>query len=302
MKPTSIIFLIVSVFLIIGGFATAGIAKQLAASDGVVLTDEMSEEAGGYIYNYEYGKDSIGRITVNVKEADVNIIGGAEKPYVELLNFPEGMYEFSSSNRILSIKNNTDLSDLSNIANMAMNFRGLRSFVGFMNMRSLPKTINIYMSAANPVKIVDCQIQNGNVVLENCNAPSDYNISIGDGNLNVSRIDTASALNVTVDSGNVEISQSDISKLSVELEKGSVSAEALFDTVEAKIGKGDFNYNCYGSVGLTKLALFSSIGNITLDGVKHGGYFESVDIPTDNIIDVDIGEGDINIVTMVPRG
>ncbi len=302
MKPTSVIFLIVSVFLVIGGFATAGVAKQLAASEGIVLTDEISEEAGGYIYSYEYGKDSIGRITVNVKEADVNIIGGAEKAYVELVNFPEGMYEFSSSNRILSIKNNTDLSDLSNIANLAMNFRGLRSFVGYLNMRSLPKTVNIYISGANPVKIVDCQIQSGNVTLKNCDAPADYNISIGEGNLSVSGIDTKSALNVTVGNGNADISKCDISKLAVKVEKGTVTAEAMFDTVEAKIGKGDFNYNSYGSVGLTKLALFSSIGNITLDGVKHGGYFESSDIPTDNIIDIDIGEGDINIVTMVPRG
>ena len=301
MRPTSVIFLIVSVFLIIGGLVTSGIAKHLAVSEGITLVDEISDEDGGYVYSYDYSRDSIGRITVAVKNTDINIIGGADKPRIELINFPEGMYEFSSSNRILTVKNTTDFSDLSNIANLAMNFKGLRSFVSYYNIGSLPKTVNIYLCDANPIKILDAEISSGRVTLENCNIDADYNITVGEGEVTVSDTDTASALNISIERGSATVKGCEIGKLSAKIKSGAVTAEAVFDKVSAEIESGDFRYGCYSSFGLTNMALFTGVGNITVDGVSYGGYFGNSDVPTENIIDVDIGTGDITVNSMIPR-
>ncbi len=301
MRPTSIIFLIVSVLLIIGGFATAGVAKQLAASEGISLTDEISSEDGTYVYSYDYSRDSIGRITVNVRDAEINIIGGADKPRIELINFPEGMYEFSSSNRILMVNNNTDFSDPSNIANLAMNFKGLRSFVSYYNIGSLPKTVNIYIAESNPVKIIDAEIETGTVSLKNCSVSADYNISVGQGNVEVLRINTASALNISIDRGNARLRDCEIAKLSVNIGSGSVNAEALVEKLTAQIESGDFYYGCYGALNFTNLSLFSSVGTITVDGISHGGYLENSDIPSESVVDIDIGTGDISINSLIPR-
>ncbi len=299
MKPTSIIFLIVSALIVIGGLVTVGVAKQLAASEGIVLTDEADNDE--YIYTYEYGEDSIGRITVNVKNADINIIGGADKPYIELVNFSDGMYEFSSTNRILTVNNNADLLSPANIANLAMNFKGLRGFVNYYNLGALPKTVNIYLCDAHPVKIVDCTVDNGDVMIKNCSVSADYNVTIGTGDLTVEKVNTASSLNLVINDGDAEISRCDIGKLSAKMKKGSIDAEAQINKVDVSLTAGDFNYNCYGMIGLTNLSLFSNVGKITVDGVDYGGYLENNGVPTDNIIDVDISAGDISIVSMVPR-
>ncbi len=290
-----------SVLLIIGGFATAGVAKQIAASEGVSLTDEISSEDGAYVYSYDYSRDSIGRITVNVRDAEINIIGGADKPHIELINFPEGMYEFSSTNRILTVKNTTDFSDPSNIANLAMNFRGLRSFVSYYNIGSLPKTVNIYVCESNPVKIIDAEVEAGTVSLENCSISADYNISVGQGDVSVSGIDTVSAVNISIDRGNAVLSDCEIGKLSVSIGSGSVDAEAIVDKLTAQIESGDFYYGCYGALNLTNLSLFASVGNITVDGVSYGGYLENSDVPTEGMVDIDIGTGDININSLIPH-
>ncbi|MBQ8552136.1 MAG: DUF4097 family beta strand repeat protein [Clostridia bacterium] len=291
-----------SVLLVIGGFATVGVAKQLAASEGIVLTDEASEDGSGYVYTYDYSQDSIGRITVNVKEADINIIGGAEKPYIELVNFSEGMYEFSSTNRILTVNNNTDLSSPANIASLAMSFKGLRGFVNYYNLGGLPKIVNIYLCDANPVKIVDCTAETGNVIIEDCDTATDYNVTIGTGDFAAENVSTTSALNLVITDGDAKLDDCDITKLAAELKNGSLDATAQFGKVDASLTAGDFNYNCYGILGLTNLSLFSNVGKITVDGVDHGGYLENNDVPTENIIDVDIAAGDINIISMVPRG
>ena len=77
MKPTSIIFLIISVLLVIGGFTTMGVAKKLAAEEGVELVAEISEGNEDYVFQYEYAQDNVGKIAVSVKNAKVNVYGGA---------------------------------------------------------------------------------------------------------------------------------------------------------------------------------------------------------------------------------
>lgn len=299
MKPTSIIFLVISVLLVIGGFVTVGVAKQLAAADGIVLTDEAGNDE--YVYSYDYGEDSIGRITVNVKNADINIIGGSDKPYIELVNFSDGMYEFSSTNRILTVNNNTDLSSPASIANLAMNFKGLRSFVNYYNIGALPKTVNIYLCDTHPVKIVDCTVDVGNVMIKNCATSADYNITIGTGELTAEKVSTASALNLVISDGNARIARCDIGKLSAEIKAGDIDAEAQLGKVDVILSAGDFTYNSYGSLELTNLSLFTNVGKITVDGEDYGGYLENSGLPSESAIDVDISAGDIKIVSSVPR-
>ena len=82
MKPVSIIFLVVALLFGIGGYACMRVGQSMAAKEGVDLLAGTAVGDEDYIYTYEYDDDTIGKISVNVKEADINIIGGASKPYV----------------------------------------------------------------------------------------------------------------------------------------------------------------------------------------------------------------------------
>ena len=161
------------------------VGKSRAAAEGIDLFAGSADADSDYIYTYNYSDDEIGKIAVNLKEATVNIIGGSPKAYVELINFAEGMYEFSSSNRILTINNNSDFSQITDMMSLVFNFKGLRSLVNYTQVRDRPKTVNIYVSDDQAVKIFECKLARGDVKVSDNSSQSDYNITISEGNLRV---------------------------------------------------------------------------------------------------------------------
>lgn len=301
MKPTSIVFLIVAIVLIIGGFATAGVAKQMAAREGIELSYNPGKDAEDLVFTYEYGEDSIGKITVDLDSADVNVIGGAAKPYVELINFADGMYEFSSTNRVMTIKDGTDFTSWSGLATLAMNFKGLRSFVNYGSMKDLERTVNIYVCEENPVKIVDVSLDAGVVSIKDSASSTDYNVSLDAGEVTFENVSTASAVTVELDAGNVNVTGCDFERFTVELDSGNVNAKASVNRLSAEIGTGAFNYNYYGSIALTNVKLFANVGTVTVDGIGYGGYKETNDVATDSLVDISVSVGDIIINSNTPR-
>ncbi len=297
MKPTSIIFLIVAAVLVVTGFITAGVAKQLAVSEGIELVASASDENESHSYTYDYDSDNIAKIAVSVRDANVNIIGGSTKPYIELINFSEGMYEFSSSNRILSINDSADFTSFSGIASIATNFKGLRSFVNYFKMSGLEKTVNIYLSPDYPVNVVDCFVGEGEVTIGESLTSTDYNVDIGVGKLIVQNINTTSALGITIGTGSASVKDSAIAKMTATVSAGSLSIDAAIDRIDANISTGDFICSYRASLDLTNLKLFTNVGKIVIDSEQFGGYRETNDAMTDNIIDVNIGVGDIEITS-----
>ncbi len=178
MKPTSIIFLIVSVVLIAAGVITAGLAKDLAETEGVALSQKADEDM---VFVYDYSKDGISTIKLDLKEAEVNIIGEAETSYIELINFPRGSYEFSSSRPSLNIINNWDGFSLSGVASFVSDINGLSGVIDYFNAVGSQKIVNIYLSPESEVDAVACNLAKGVVCMEKCNMSRDYIINIEDG-------------------------------------------------------------------------------------------------------------------------
>ncbi len=294
MKPTSIIFLIISLVLVILGCIVTGVAKQLAAADDVQLIVDVSGNDESRTDVYRYAEDHIAKISLNLKNAKVNIIGGAETPYIELVNFAEGMYEFSASNRVITINDNIDFTSFSGVASLASNFNGLRGFVNHFKASKLEKTVNVYLCLDYPVNVVDCKLAEGTVNLENCTGFADYNISVDTGTLTVNNIDTSSSLNISIENGSANITDSNISKFTASVETGSVTVDANINNITANISTGDFICNYRGSLDMTGLKLFTNVGKITIDGVQYGGYKESA-ASSENLIHINVGVGDIDI-------
>ena len=295
MKPTSIIFLIVSILLVLGGFAAVGVARQMAVTEGIELVSSIADDAGNYIYSYDYDADSIGKITVDVKDANVNIIGGSAKPYVELVNFPEGMYEFSSTNRNLNIGNNTDFTSLNGIASLAMNFQGLRSLINYYNISGLEKTVNIYLCDEHPVTVIDCRVETGNVSIRRNATETDYNVEIGTGELSVSDISTVSVLNVSIENGDVNIEDSMIYYIDGKIVTGSMAFEGEMRTIDLAIETGDFTFRSTFGLEYYNLKLSTNVGSIAVNGEDFGGAYESMSFPTTDLITIDIGTGSIDL-------
>lgn len=294
MRPTSIIFLVVSVLLIIAGLITVGVANQLAASEGIVLIEKADTDSS--VFTYDYSQDGIAKLIINVRDADINIIGGSAKPYIELVNFFEGTYEFSSINRILTVKDSSDLSTAEGIGSFITGFKGLRGIVNQYNSRGLEKTVNVYISAAYPVNVTDCSVESGDVSISSIGYAADYLVDIGTGNLSLVSVETTSKVRAEIDEGDVSMDNCRIADFTAELKYGGVDANAKLYKVDADIEHGDFVYYTKEQLGVTGFAMTCTSGSISINGENFGGYRVEENASTENILDITVGKGNI-IVT-----
>ena len=300
MKPTSIIFLIVSLVIVLIGLGTAGIASRLAVSQEIEL-GMIAAEDGNYYSKPEYDADNVGKIDISVERATVNIIGGSEKSYVELVNFADGMYAVASTNRVFTLGDGADLASFSGIISMVSNFKGLRAFVDGFSMRNLERTVNVYLNSEYPVNAVYVSLDEGTVNIKSCRSLTDYYINVESGDVNITDTGTTSVIKVTVEKGNVKIDDCDIEQMSVSVKSGDVNAVSQINRFTATIETGDFSYSSYSAFAGTNVKLAASSGAITVDGNSVGGYMQTGDSSTGNMIEAIVNFGDINIKTETPR-
>lgn len=294
MKPKSIIFLIVSVALALAGLVTMRISEGIGVREGIqVVADTMDD--GDSVFTYDFSEDSIGKISVSVGTADINIIGGADKPYIELVNFADGLYEFSGANRVLTVSDRTDLTDIDGIAAFAMNFKGLRGLVNYVHVRGKEKTVNIYLSEKYPVNIVSCEVESGNIAAGSSGFKTDYDFTVGTGTITVSGVTTGSGLYFSVTDGSVTISDSDASNLVIS-DSGKCPVEIISSKIRkitAETEEGDFRFGSRDRMSAFNLDLFTGVGSVKIDGENHGGYYETPQYPTDASLKITLGKGDI---------
>lgn len=294
MKPASIIFLIVSVILVIIGFITTSVAMNLAP-EGEKPVVEISDKDVGCIDDPIYIDDVV-KIELKLKAANVNIIGGAQKPYVELVNFPKGLYSASHSKNTLTVTDLSDFTSISGVASLASNFHGLRGFVNYFKLANFEKTVNIYLSADYPVNVISCNLKSGEVRIESCVGSSDYNITLGAGDVSINNVDTTSLLSINIGTGNTVVQNGDIVNFKAVVETGSVTLDANIEQANIKITAGNLicAYPC--ALDTVNLRLFTNVGKITADGVSQGGYKEIV-ADSSKSMTVNIGTGDIDITS-----
>ena len=104
MKKTSIFFLIISVILIITGVVLKNSALKDAEKENIELFRQTLTENGDLIETVEFSIEDTNKINIDIKNANVNIIGNAEKSYAEIINFNALEYVSYSNNRAFTIQ------------------------------------------------------------------------------------------------------------------------------------------------------------------------------------------------------
>ncbi|MBQ8248858.1 MAG: DUF4097 family beta strand repeat protein [Clostridia bacterium] len=296
MKPASIIFLIVSLILVILGFVTTSVAMNLAPEDEKPVV-EIQDKDVGYTAA-PIGIKGVEKIELKLTDANVNIIGGAEIPRVELINFPEGLYSAPSpeNKQTFTVTDLSDFNSVSGIAAIASNFKGLRSFVNYFKLAKYEKTVNIYLSADYPVNVISCNLESGNVRIENCVGSADYNITLVSGDVTVSNVDTTSSLTVNISTGNLNLEEGDITNLNAVIGTGSVALDANITKADVTIVTGNMICACPGSFDMVSGSLRTTDGKITIDGIPFGAQKSNLTVG-EKSMDVTIEKGDIDITS-----
>lgn len=223
MKPTSIIFLIVSVLLIVGGIITCAVAKDIAVTDGYALFNDT--EGGGSYVRHDFKASSVTKIELTVTDAEINIYGGAEASYIEFFNFRDGLYTLAATGNSITLDEVPNLKSLLSFQG-GFSFSGMRYFLRLGNTETGPKRVNVYIGADSAIKNITVSGDNCTVYADKLGIRADLQIHADESiSLTGKDIRTTSALTLEAPSVSLHLEDCSLNELTLNTSK----ADAVLD-------------------------------------------------------------------------
>lgn len=243
-----------------------------AVSGATLFADKT--DTGNYTHTYSVGDESINRINIDIKNADVNIIGGCEKSYVEIVNFSENYYSLHVTDRIVEFSEYTDFLSSLKFWENGGGFKGLRYL---FKIKKYPdqKIVNVYLENNISLKNLSLTIKNGRVNIENMGSNTDYMIrDLESGTINIKNVSDASSLKMTgcedctVNLTDTEFSDVRLSSVLLKLKGSGVALE----TGEINISNGSVDLDLeVNSLGAKVKAETS--GSLTVNGKSYSSSY-----------------------------
>lgn len=275
MKKTSVITIIASGVIIVIGLLLCIISSALAKSNDVRLFKQNKNENGDMVYSFSYESGDIDKVTIDLKKANVNIIGNSEKSYAEILNFSNAEcigYKYSSS---LIFEYDIFGSTINKLQAGDFSFNGLRDFFHFSS-HNKEKTINIYLTSGQRIKVFDINIEEGNVNFDSIDSVSDYNVTLKKGDVKFNNIEKASRISLSLKKGNADLGVTIPSTLKADISNGNLN-------MTQNSGR-NYNYN-----------IVCEMGNITIGNENKENPYKTENELFDCSIEARVGIGDIII-------
>lgn len=280
MKKTSIVFLIISVLLVVTGFVMKDKALKQADDKNINLFRQEITDKKDLVETIEFSIEDTNKININLKNTKINVIGNAEKNFVEIINFNTLEYSAYPNNRSFNIENDI-VSSLSGRAESGnISFNGIRDFVRF-NKHNKDKIINIYLAANSQVKIFDIKLEKGDISFTNMNQTCDYNVKLNKGNITLTGTQNVSLADFDVKKGNIKLENTFIANANVKIENGNLDFSSFSNIVY------DFEIE-------------SETGEIKVNGEAHEGKYTLENDEVNGIFSAHIGVGNVNITTTTP--
>ena len=250
MKPTSYIFLVMSLVLFLGGYFTCGIAETMAASSSTPIFDQTFNDEGDAVYTYNLSGEQNTKLSLTFANVDVRVIGTATESYVMLKNFDVNNYTAALSAGTVKIDGTASfLSSLIDMSDGGLKFKGLRYFLLEKPNPERARSVTVYISELSDLTTVSLTLTNGNVTFENLPNSLDYNVSLSGGNVSFTNVYSRSVANLSVTNGDVSIVNSEISGITVNQDKGNFSyttadsASSELTSYDLRVEQGTVQYN-----------------------------------------------------------
>jgi len=276
MRPTSVIFLILSVILIAGGAVTCVSAQRMAEANGVDLFFQETDEFDNGVETTEFDPEDVGKITLVLGNVDVNVYGGAERNAVELINFTKNSYEFTMAGTNLTVDDSLSLMSLFRLTSTGFHFDGLRHYLYYDRYANRTRAVNVYLADDTQVTAFDIQVGTGNVVFRDLTRESDYAVTVQQGDILFDNLGLVSSLQASA------------------VREGSITADLqqLIKDADLSTGSGDvlvaLTDNHYRAYSLSAPA-----GTVTYFGEDRGSQMELDPITVTSTLTVSSADGDI---------
>ena len=180
----------------------------------------------------------------------------------------------------------------------------MRNYLNSFRIFGKVKTINIYLTDASSLRLVETDIYSGDVTVKNCNNSADYDFKLKYGSVSVDSLTTGGTLSLASSDGNIDILNSTIKKQTSKLTHGYENiVHSEITELDAEIKTGYFKYETgdYDVIS-SVMTLASDGGRVRYgddiyengkfsQGMRYTGISDIVQI----VIDVHVEEGNIMI-------
>lgn len=278
MKVTSIVFLVISILLVIGGSVVLNKSVEMADEKNIDLFKQTLRDNGDLVETIELSDENTSKININLKNTDINIIGNSEKSYVEVINFNAIEYSTYNNNRTFNIENDLISAVIGRAEGGSIQFDGVRDYLRNDEYNKNEKRVNIYLSSQCVVKIFDINIENGNVTVENLDWLCDFYSVINEGSFACKNTPKISFVKAQIKKGDVRLDKAYVANADINIENGNIE----FSTPDSYV----YDYNIESETGKIKYNDETHSGKFTMEHEDINAYFEA-----------HVGVGNVTITT-----
>lgn len=228
-KPTSIIFFIIALALIVAGIVLCIIGGTMAKNQNMQLFAEHVDTEGNSISLRSLGDLSLKSIKVNLNGATVKVFGDSSKNQVKLVNFGLNSFDYSITGGELVLKEAGIFSAFNFINDAGSNFFGLRHYLVMGRYKPQNKVVEIYLTSdMTNINDISIELNKGNVEISNLCLDCSCNIILEKGNVTVIKSVSDSKINggynISIKNGNVVFDENEIKKTNAVItESGNIS-------------------------------------------------------------------------------
>lgn len=223
MKPTSLIFLALSIVLLFCGWFTCSMAQTMADAQGIEIFEQHKDKKGNIIYVYNLSDEKLSKLDLVFDNVNVNIVGSSKNSYVELKNFEPYNYATTLSGSNVTVDGT--VGGLSSLIDMSggIRFKGLRYFFADKPSASRTQSVTVYLSDTSDIKTLNISLKKGTVTVKDVYNPIDYNINVSAGGVNIDTVVTESVINMSVSGGDINVTNSECATINANVSGGTVN-------------------------------------------------------------------------------
>ena len=235
MKPTSVIFLIVSVLLACVGVMLCMSAASLANEQGIGLFAQVGDGEDNYVHYESFSEEELKKIVIKVSDVKVNVIGGAEESRIELVNFPNNSYQVQAGRSTLQIADNAGISGIVDVENLKINFNGFRDYLHYVFDNSVKeKSLNLYLTDLADLVNLNITTTTGDISVSDIQTNCDYKVVISNSVVDFSNVITDSSVQIeATESANINIDN----VISDEIRIMSPNSECFVDITDSTFSR-----------------------------------------------------------------
>ncbi|MBQ2827485.1 MAG: DUF4097 family beta strand repeat protein [Clostridia bacterium] len=298
MKPSTVIYIAVSVLIMLLGMFICSAASAAAEASGTDIYYSKENEAGDMVFTYDFTENNIRKLAIETLDADINVIKVQGNSYIELINFADGTYTFSYTNRIVSLTNNTNLSNLLQFGTNNFYFDGLRHYLRGITDTTKEKKVNVYIGSDSAIQSVVLSATAGDISLSAISDACDYSVTASDGKVEISSLSSVGLFEFNGDNADITLKDIACDNFKAKLHNGSVSAANLSvtSTVFANTDAGNISLALTRPITEYKAKLNSVKGTVSVYGsIYEMGYNDPVENSADINLEVSVNTGNITI-------